>query len=95
MQHGIPAFKKNARRNPDLLILSYNQSTEALFKAQQAKAKTEGAVEQLVVTDGKADEAIETAEQAQLLAQSAEHKSLQAETASQQAVSIQKLLKLK
>jgi hypothetical protein len=40
VQDGVLAFKKNARSNPDLLILSYNRSTEALFKSEQAKAKS-------------------------------------------------------
>jgi len=43
---GVLAFKKHARSNPDLLILSYNQSTEALFNSQRAVAKSEKAGEQ-------------------------------------------------
>jgi len=42
---GVLAYKKNARSNPDLLILSYNRSTEALFKSQQAKSISEGSAQ--------------------------------------------------
>jgi len=45
VQDGVLAFKRNAKANPDLLILSYNRSTEALFKSEQAKAKSKDAVE--------------------------------------------------
>jgi len=65
---GVLAFKKNARSNPDLLILSYNQSTEALFNSQRAVAKSEKAErtsEKAEQISGKADEqsqaAVETA----------------------------------
>jgi len=42
---GVLAFKKNARSNPDLLILSYNRSTEALFKSEQSKGISKRAEE--------------------------------------------------
>ncbi|MCL2798056.1 MAG: hypothetical protein FWD58_08405 [Firmicutes bacterium] len=55
VQSGILAFKKNARSNPDLLILSYNRSTEALFKAEQAKAKALSAQESAQSVVDRAD----------------------------------------
>jgi len=38
---GVLAFKKNARSNPDLLIMAGSQSAEALFNSQRALAKSE------------------------------------------------------
>jgi hypothetical protein len=52
---GVLAFKKNARSNPDLLILAANQSKEALFLAQQAKAKALKAIETAERAESKID----------------------------------------
>jgi hypothetical protein len=58
---GIMCFKRNGKHNPDLLILSYNQSTEALFVAQQAKAKSAQADTQSLQAIATADAAKATA----------------------------------
>jgi len=58
---GVLAFKKNARSNPDLLILSYNQSAEALFNSQRAVAKSEKAEKISKKAEEQSREAVETA----------------------------------
>jgi hypothetical protein len=67
VQDGVLAFKKNARSNPDLLILSYNRSTEALFKSEQAKAKSTEAL-------ANSENAVTVSEQAKATAEIADSK---------------------
>jgi len=69
---GILAFKKNARSNPDLLILASNLGKEAVFIAQQAKARSiqaeehsAAAVETSLAAKAKIDEALAAQEFAQ------------------------------
>jgi len=78
---GVPAFKKNARSNPDLLILSYNRSTEALFLAQQAKAKSikaeersAAAVETSLAAKAETEEALAVSNEAKEISERAEGK---------------------
>lgn len=54
--NGVFAFKRNARANPDLLILSANKSEQALFNSQRAVAISEG-------IESQAQAAVETANQ--------------------------------
>lgn len=61
--NGVLAFKKNARSNPDLLILSANQSTEALFNSQRAAAKSERAEKLSKKAEEQSKAAVETANQ--------------------------------
>jgi hypothetical protein len=68
VQEGVLAFKRNAKANPDLLILSYNRSTEALFHSEQAKAKSIQALE-------NSENAVAVSEEAKTIAESAETKS--------------------
>lgn len=68
---GVLAFKKNARSNPDLLIFSYNRATEALFKAEQAKAKSIKAEEQSQEAVDASKEADETSDEALMVANEA------------------------
>jgi len=72
---GILAFKKNARSNPDLLILSANLSKEALFKSEQAKAKSKDAVEKAEAAVANSFNAVNISEQAKTTAESADAKS--------------------
>jgi hypothetical protein len=65
IDEGITCFKKGGKSNPDLLILSYNQSTEALFNSQQAKSVSETA-------ETNSLNAIEKANQAETAAEGAE-----------------------
>ncbi|MGI6593538.1 MAG: hypothetical protein ACOX24_00395 [Christensenellales bacterium] len=71
IDEGITAFKKGDKGNPDLLILSYNQSTEALFNSQQAKAKVEDIQEQVGEIEQEVEESNTTAASASTLASSA------------------------
>jgi len=81
---GVLAFKKNAKSNPDLLILAANQSTEALFLAQQATARATQAEKQVSVAiktanaaKAESNEALTTAINANTMAQTAEQKAAQ------------------
>jgi len=85
VQSGVLAFKKNARANPDLLILSYNRSTEALFKAEQAKSKSIKAEEQSAAAFEAANSTEAAAEEAKQAAGIAESKAGEAVTAAEQA----------
>ena len=73
IENGLSNFKKNGKHNPDLLILSYNQSTEALMYSEQARRLSQSA-------DQKADEAVSTANEALETASSVEETARTAET---------------
>ena len=63
IEYGLTNFKKSGKHNPDLLILSYNQSTKALMYSEQAKSFSQSA-------EQKADEALSNASQAKMAAES-------------------------
>ena len=73
IEYGLTNFKKNGRYNPDLLVLSYNKSTEALMYSEQAKSFSQGA-------EQKADEALSTANEALQTAESVAETANSAET---------------
>lgn len=85
VQSGLLAFRKNARKNPDLLMLCYNRSTDALFKAEQAKDKAIKAEEQSIEAinaareaTNKADSTFEKVKQIENIAAIAHDKSITA-----------------
>jgi len=63
---GVLAFKKNARSNPDLLILSANQSSEALFLSQRAAAMSQRAERAAKSADERSKTALEIAKTPQI-----------------------------
>lgn len=57
VDEAMACFKKNSKSNPDLLIMSYNQSTEALFLAQQSKGISKAAEEKIGQTVKESEDA--------------------------------------
>ena len=94
VQNGILAFKRSSKSNPDLLIMAANRSNEALFLAQQAKARSTqaetqsaAAVETAQAAKAESAEAVETAQRAEGKIDAAVETAQAAEQSAAQAVS--------
>lgn len=86
VEDGIIQYKKSGAKNPDLIIMSYNQSSQALFAAQSAE-KTAQSVKNIAQQfNDVADSAKEKSESAINMSNVAILKSDEAKTVSQKAL---------